>query len=317
MLQQTQVATVMPYYTRFLKRFPSIEHLAEASIDDVMKAWEGLGYYSRARHLHETARIIRQRYHGKFPVTLDQLLELPGIGRYTAGAILSIAFNKHVPIVDGNIIRLLTRVFHVTESVGLSTTQKTLWETAESLLPRKRVSDFNQGLMELGALLCTPKNPKCPACPIRKQCEAYKLSIQQELPVKPARKPVPHYDVTAAVIWDKDRFLITKRPPHGLLGGLWEFPGGKQERGESLESCLKREIREELAIDIDVCDLLIEVKHAYTHFKITLHVFQCMYRGGVIEMLGCTDFRWIQSNELDQYAFPAADHKVIKLLKDI
>jgi A/G-specific adenine glycosylase len=316
MLQQTQVKTVESYYGRFIGRFPSVAELARAAPDEVMKHWEGLGYYGRARHLHRAAREVVERFHGSVPDTLEDLLSLSGIGRYTAGAILSIAFEKPEAVLDGNVIRVLSRMFHITDDVRKGSTLKKLWSLSEGLLPKRRIRDYNQALMELGALVCRSRNPACPDCPVSAICEANRLSLQRELPVKSSRKPVPHYEVTAGIIWKDNRLLITRRPPKGLLGGLWEFPGGKLEPGENLESCLKREIREELGITIEVGTLLTSVDHAYTHFRITLHAFECRYRGGRIRLIGVDDYRWILPGDLDKFALPAADHKIIALLKN-
>jgi len=313
MLQQTQVNTVEPYFHRFILIFPTVQSLAEADIHRVMKAWEGLGYYSRARHLHAASRQMMSRFQGMIPDNLTDLLSLPGIGRYTAGAILSIAFGKPAPVLDGNVIRVLTRVFHVTDNIDKAITRKVLWELAERLLPKDNIRSFNQALMELGALICKPVNPNCSICPLLSVCQASKLRLQAMLPVRSPRKPVPHYDVTAGVIWKANRLLITLRPPKGLLGGLWEFPGGKVKPKETLEACLKREIMEELNLKVDIKFHLISVKHAYTHFKITLHAFECQYQNGHIrkDPDAIDDFRWIAASELDQYAFPGADRKVI------
>lgn len=316
MLQQTQVHTVGPYYQRFIRSFPNITALSEAPISDVMKAWEGLGYYSRARNLHQAAKTIVKKFNGKFPDTSEQLISLAGVGRYTAGAVLSIAFDKRIPVLDGNVIRILTRIFHITENIQRSDTKKRLWRLAEELLPEEHVGDFNQGLMELGALLCKPKQPVCNLCPLVKLCQAKKLGIQDHLPVKPTRKPIPHYDVVAGIIWKGPRFLITLRPPRGLLGGLWEFPGGKVEDGETLQNGLKREVAEELGIQIKVSSPFMSVKHAYTHFKITLHAFDCQYKKGKIQLHACDDYRWIFLSQLNDFAFPGADRKIIhKLLE--
>ncbi len=316
MLQQTQVNTVFSYYQRFIAAFPTVQRLAGAEIGRVMKLWEGLGYYGRARNLHKAAQEVMTRFGGKIPSDEAGLASLPGIGRYTAGAILSIAFGKPVPVLDGNVVRLLSRIFHLTENVDQTETQKTLWSLSEQIIPKGSIQDFNQGVMELGAIICKPKNPLCTECPLIDVCEANRLSIQNQLPVRSPRKKIPHYDVTAGIIRKKNKFLITLRPPKGLLGGLWEFPGGKRKTGESLKDCLKREIREELDIYIQVNDLLVTVKHAYTHFRITLHMFDCQYLGGKLHLNGCDDYRWITSGELDDYAFPGADRKVILLLKD-
>lgn len=316
MLQQTQVETVIPYYMRFINEFPTVNDLANAKLSHVMKAWEGLGYYSRARSLYFAAQYILSQFKGIIPSTKEDLLSLPGVGLYTAGAILSIGFQIPAPILDGNVIRLLSRIFHITENVSLLRTKKILWQLSERIIPKKQVREFNQGLMDLGAVVCRPKRPNCQACPISTVCQAFRLNIQKDLPVKSPKKPVPHYDVTAGIIWKNDRILITLRPPKGLLGGLWEFPGGKKEEDESLQNCLKREIDEELDIDIDVGDLFIVVNHAYTHMKITLHVFYCMWKKGEPKTLACHAFRWVKIRELNQFAFPAADRKVIeKLMK--
>ena len=231
MLQQTQVKTVEAYYGRFIGRFPSVTDLAQAAPDEVMKSWEGLGYYSRARHLHRAAREVVDRFDGRIPDTPVELISLPGIGRYTAGAILSIAFGKPEAVLDGNVIRVLTRMFHITEDVRKTSTQNRLWSLSESLLPKRRIRDYNQALMELGALTCRVRKPACSDCPVSMMCEANRLSIQRELPVKSPRKPVPHYEVTAGIIWWEDRFLITRRPPKGLLGGTLGVSWGKARSG--------------------------------------------------------------------------------------
>jgi A/G-specific adenine glycosylase len=315
MLQQTQVATALEYYQRFVRKFPTLRHLAAAESATVMKAWEGLGYYSRARNLHAAAKEVVRSYGGKIPDAREDLLSLPGIGRYTAGAILSIAHGKREPVLDGNVIRVLSRVFRITENVRLAGTLDRLWRLAESLLPDAGVRAHNEALMELGATVCRPRQPACVECPVAGFCEAFRFSAQNELPVKTPKKPVPHVDVTAGIIWKKKHFLITLRPPRGMLGGLWEFPGGKVEPGEDLEACLAREIREELGVRIGIGPRLISVKHAYTHFRITLHVFECAYKGGSLRLRGCDDYRWISPEQLDRYAFPGADRKVIRLLR--
>lgn len=315
MLQQTQVKTVEAYYERFIERFPSVEDLARAAPDDMMKSWEGLGYYSRARHLHRAAREVVERFGGRIPDTLEDLLSLTGIGRYTAGAILSIAFEKPEAVVDGNVTRVLARMFRITDDIRKASTRNRLWSLADRLLPKDRIRDYNQALMELGALVCRSRNPDCSHCPVSALCEACRLSLQGELPAKSPRKPIPHYEVAAGIIWRDSRLLITRRPPKGLLGGLWEFPGGKREPGEDLEDCLKREILEELGIAIEIGPRLTSVKHAYTHFRITLHAIECRYRGGRIRLIGVDDYRWIFPRELDRFALPAADHKIIALLK--
>ncbi len=317
MLQQTQVATVENYYKRFIETFPDIKTLASADIHKVMKLWEGLGYYSRAKNMHQTARIIVRKYHSVFPDQLDDLLTLPGIGRYTAGAILSIAFGKRAPILDGNVIRVLTRVFHITDNISQTATQKVLWDFAEKILPDSQMRAFNEALMELGATVCIRKNPHCNQCPLMAVCEARKLQIQNNLPVKTPKKPVPHYDIVAGLIWHKGKFIITLRPADGLLGNLWEFPGGKVKPGESYKNALIREISEELHISVWVGERIISVKHAYTHFKITLHVYRCCYQAGEIHLdrHAAQKYKWITPSQTDDYAFPGANRKVIEQIQ--
>ena len=316
MLQQTQVDTAIKYYQTFIRRFPDVHSLAKATLGEVLKVWEGLGYYSRARNLHKAAQIMERKFQGNIPNNTKNLRSLPGIGDYTAGAIMSIAFNKKSPVLDSNMIRVLTRIFRITENVDSSQTKRRLWDLAGELLPEKGFRGHNEAVMELGAVICTPRKPQCSNCPIDNLCDGKKQNVQNELPIKTPRKPIPHYDVTAGVIWKNSRFLITLRPPKGLLGGLWEFPGGKREDGETLQSCLKREIKEELNIRVKIADHLVTVKHAYTHFRITLAVFQCIYQSGKIQMHDCEDYRWITLDDIETYAFPGADRKVIKALKE-
>ncbi len=319
MLQQTQVKTVEGYYNRFIYLYPNVYKLADADIHNVMKAWEGLGYYSRARNIHVAAREIVQKFNGQIPSTLPDLLSLPGVGRYTAGAILSIAFGKKAPILDGNVIRVLTRVFHLTDNVSQASTQKILWDIAEEVLPDQHLREFNEGLMELGATLCKPKSPSCISCPFKGFCKAKELNIQEDLPVKTPKKQVPHYHVVAGIIYYKHKILITLRPPKGLLGGLWEFPGGKVKDNESYENALVREIKEELSLSVDIQKPLVTVKHAYTHFKIDLHTYLCKSHDPNLKLNkeSATDFRWISPLQIDAYAFPGANRKVIAKIKEI
>jgi A/G-specific adenine glycosylase len=316
MLQQTQVETVRGYFTRFLERFPTVQALAAAPLADVLKAWEGLGYYSRARNLHACAQIVARDHGGVFPQDVAGLLALPGIGRYTAGAIASIAFGQVAPVLDGNVIRVFARLTDLPDDVRQPAALNKLWALADSWVPAVRPGDYNQALMELGRTVCKPRSPLCANCPIQTYCEAYAHGTQAERPVKAAKAPTPHYDVTAGIIRDDaGRILIAQRPPDGLLGGLWEFPGGKQEPGESLPDCLRRELREELAIEVEVGGLFVVVKHAFTHFKITLHAFECRWLGDDPQRLGVHDFAWIDESGFDAYSFGKADREVIAALR--
>lgn len=314
MLQQTRVPTAIPYYERFLKRFPTVRHLARARIDTVLKMWEGLGYYSRARNLHQAARDIVSQFDGRVPHTTGELLTLPGIGRYTAGAIASIAFDEQAAIVDGNVVRVLSRVFRLHGNPKDAAMQKTIWSLAETLLPGRRTGQFNQALMDLGSEVCTPRNPRCQECPLAKFCEANRHQEQDSLPTRIPKKPLPSYVVVVGVIYRAGRILIDKRELKGLLGGLWEFPGGKVQRGESLESALRREIREELDIDVEIGPKIAVVEHTYSHFHVEIHAFECRHIQGEPRCVACIDVKWVRPRELTRYAFPAANKKIIKLL---
>lgn len=321
MLQQTQIATVIPYYERWMARFPTVEALAGAPLDDVLKQWEGLGYYSRARNLHAAARQIVQNYEGRLPRAVDKLLKLPGVGRYTAGAVASIAFDIRAPALDGNAMRVLSRLFDVEEDVTQPATRARLWQLAEEILPAERPGDFNQAFMEFGQRVCVPRNPRCLICPLSALCLARRRGTQLERPVRPPRKRTPHFDVVAAVIWEDGapsaagRFLITQRPLDGLLGGLWEFPGGKVEPGETLPDALRREISEELALEVEPGPFVIEIDHAFTHFRITVHAFHAAYTGGEPQRLAVADYRWVTLNDLEPFAFARTDRKIIDWLR--
>ena len=317
MLQQTQVETVKPYFERFLEAFPTVEALAAAPLDRVLKLWEGLGYYSRARNLHTAAQMVARDFGGRFPTTVDGLLLLPGVGRYTAGAIASIAYGLRAPVLDGNVIRVFARLTDLKEDVSQTTVKDRLWKLAEDWLPDDHPGDYNQALMELGRTVCKPRNPLCTTCPIFLHCAAFNQGTQAQRPVKKARGATPHYDVAAGIIRDSGgKLLIAQRPLDGLLGGLWEFPGGKREGDETLPECLERELQEELAIQVEVGSLFTIVDHAFTHFRITLHAFECRHVSGAPQRIGVRDFAWIQESQLDDYSFGKADREVIKALQE-
>jgi A/G-specific adenine glycosylase len=317
MLQQTRVETVIPYFERWMARFPHVAALAAASEGEVLAAWEGLGYYSRARNLHRAAQRVVTEHGGKIPADPQALRKLPGIGRYTAGAIASIAFGVDAAALDGNIRRVLARVFDVSEPANSAQGERRLWELAEAVLPTGRAGDFNQALMDLGAMICTPRSPDCPRCPLNEVCRASLLGIQEQRPVLSPRPAVPHYTVTAAVIRRNGAVLIARRPSHGLLGGMWEFPGGKQQAGEELPACLRREIREELDVEIDVGAPLGVFRHGYTHFHVTLHAFECALAGGEPRALEASEIRWVKPAELAAYPMGKIDRQISKVLGNI
>lgn len=323
MAQQTRIETVVDYFNRWMAQFPSIKALAAADQQDVLKAWEGLGYYSRARNLHKAAQLVVAEHDGQLPRERKALLALPGIGEYTVGAILSTAFGQAEPILDGNVKRVISRLFDIDKPINEADTLKTLWGKATELVqaaPEESAGVFNEGLMELGASLCTPRNPRCLICPVNQFCTATANGTQHERPVMPVRKRTPHFDVAAGVIWRGEPFesqlLIAQRPQDGMLGGLWEFPGGKLDPEDvDLAGCLQREIKEELNGEIEVWEKITTVKHAYTHFRITLHAFHARYVSGELQTIGCDDFRWIDFTELAAFPFPVTDRKIIEALE--
>ena len=300
MLQQTRVDTVKPYFERWMERFPNVSALADADEQDVLRLWEGLGYYSRARSLHKAARLIVSEYEGQLPRDPAILRKLPGIGDYTAGAIASIAYGEPAAALDGNIRRILARYYDIGEPVRAPKTEKKLWQLAEDSLDRDRPGDHNEALMDLGSAVCLPADPKCLICPLAGECLALQNGTVSERPVLIKADPIPHYTVTAAVLPDPEgkKFLLTRRPLKGMLGGLWEYPGGKQEAGESLEDCIRREIREELDVEIEVGEPFGIYHHAYTHFKVTLHAFICTITAGTPRPMAAIGMDWFAREDL-------------------
>ncbi|MEB3356260.1 MAG: A/G-specific adenine glycosylase [Synechococcales bacterium] len=313
MLQQTQVKTVIPYYERWLAQFPTVAALAAADQQAVLKVWQGLGYYARARNLHRAAQMVVENHGGQFPITLEEVMALPGIGRTTAGGILSAAFNQPVPILDGNVKRVLARLVALPEPPRKRLSD--LWYLSGQLLDRSHPREFNQALMDLGATVCTPRDPLCSTCPWTNHCRAHQHNLQGVIPMTESRSPVPHKTIGVAVIWDgQGHILIDRRRQDGLLGGLWEFPGGKVEPGETVTACIQREIREELGIEIGVGDRLTTVDHAYTHFRVTLVVHHCQHLSGEPQPIECDEVRWVKPEELEQYAFPKANERIIQAI---
>jgi A/G-specific adenine glycosylase len=312
------VDTVVPYYQRFLARFPSIEALAAASLEEVLKVWEGMGYYARARHLHQAARQLISSNGGRLPQRFDELRELPGVGSYTAGAIASLAFGRREAAVDGNARRVLCRVFGIHEDVTRSATKRRLEKLAMMLLPLEQPGTFNEALIELGATVCTPRAPSCDRCPLSGLCQAHAAGEQEDLPVRRPRRKVPHYDVAAAVtVRDDGAVLVAQRNIDDMLGGLWEFPGGKREDGETLHECLMREMREELGVEVEVGEQVAVIEHAYTHFRITLHAFWCRLRNGQPCCLDCAAFRWVGPIGLSALPMSVVDRRVAQTLVEV
>lgn len=309
MLQQTRVETVIPYFEMWMRLFPTIQALADASEQDVLNAWEGLGYYSRARNLHKAAKIVAEEHGEELPRSMAELLKLPGIGRYTAGAIASIAFGADEPALDGNLKRVYARLFDVAEPVDSPRGGKLLWEIARQNLPKGRAGDFNQALMDLGSAVCLPKNPRCLLCPLMDLCKARDNGTQELRPVRKPKKATPYHVHAAGVIVRRGKVLLARRPSKGLLGGMWEFPNGRVgsdpagELAPVLEAGYRLKVRGREALGV--------VQHAYTHFKVTVHAFRC-------ELLGMSDaqnLKWVAVRDLEEYPMGKVDRQIAERLK--
>jgi len=314
MLQQTRVDQGTPYYERFLAAFPTVQALAAATEDQVLKRWEGLGYYARARNLHKAAKQVVADRGGDLPRTAADWETLPGVGRYTARAIASIAFGERVAVLDGNVKRVLARLFNIADCIDDTATIRRLWAIADGLVSPRSPGNFNQAMMELGARVCTPKRPWCAACPVRAQCDALAAGAQEDLPVRRPKKTPPHREHVVAAIRRNGRYLIAKRPPNGLLGGLWEFPGGEIQPGETRQAALARVVKTALGIDIRVGGLVASVSHAYSHFTVALDVYRCDPLAGRPQANAHVQLKWVRPAQFDRYAFPKANHKFLGLL---
>lgn len=314
MLQQTQVDTVIPYFNRFIQKFPTMQVLAAADQQEVLKLWEGLGYYSRARNLHKAAKLVCEKFNGVLPQTYEGLQEIPGVGPYIAAAIVSIAFGKPVPVVDGNVLRVFARFWGLEDDIRDTKTRMALFNRLTPIIATCNPSNFNQAMMELGALVCTPKSPNCDECPLQKECSAYATQRTDELPFKSKKSPVPHYDIAVGVVWQDGKILIGRRKETQMLGGLWEFPGGKIKVGETPEAAAVREVKEETGIVVRVLKKYCTVKHAYTHFKITLHAYACEVLSGTASPKSTDELKWVLPGALQNYPFPTANKKVISTI---
>ena len=317
MLQQTQVKTVIPYYRRFIKKFPSLVSLAASDEQTVLKAWEGLGYYGRARNLYRAAKMVVTDSGGLIPNNWKNIRELPGIGDYIAAAVLSIAFDQPHAVVDGNVKRVFARLFKIDAPVNQSSSANVFKASADKLLDHASPGKSNQAVMELGALVCKPTAPYCGSCPLESHCKARKSSTVDIYPKRLRKKPVPTYHIVIGVVLKNQKVLITQRRSDGLLGGLWEFPGGKIIAPETPEEACVREIKEEVNLTINVRNFLTRINHAYTHFKIIAEVFICDFLSGRIALNGAVDYRWIEFKDIENYPFPKANHKFIPMLREI
>jgi A/G-specific adenine glycosylase len=311
MLQQTQVATVLGYYERWMRRFPTIHSLADAAEHDVLHAWQGLGYYSRARNLWRGAKAVVSDHGGKVPATAASLRSLPGIGPYSAGAIASIAFGERAAIVDGNIVRVLCRLFGLRGDPSKSPLKADLWKLAERLVPKERPGDFNQALMELGATVCTPRAPRCDACPMRKGCIAHREGSADALPELPKRSAPVVVARAAAVLERRGRVLcIRVAESASRWAGMWQFPNTDVARGEPGAEAAARSVREATGLPAAAGERLLTVRHSVTHHRITLDVFRCTAPRGTARALGCGEVNWFAPSALDELAMPSAHRRI-------
>jgi A/G-specific adenine glycosylase len=312
MLQQTQVNTVIPYYERFLDNFPDITILAKAHSDQVLKMWEGLGYYARAINLQKASKMVVNRFSAQVPSDPSQFKELPGVGDYINAAVQSIAFGHSMAVVDGNVRRVLSRLYEMPETVNESKYSKKFANKAQSLICKKSPGDYNQAIMELGALICIPKNPQCNMCPLTKNCKSFIHDTIFNFPRRKKKSAVPTQNWVAAVIQKDNKFLLTQRKAGGFLGGLWEFPGGKICDNEPLQSACIRHIQEQLQINIQIKQHISQIKHKYTHFSQIMDAFLCDFQSGTIHLNGPSNYKWIYWSEIDQFALPKSNLKFIK-----
>lgn len=308
MLQQTRVETVIPYFAKWMKIFPTIKKLAKADEQDVLNAWEGLGYYSRARNLHKAAKIVAEKFNGELPKNLDELRILPGIGKYTVGAIASMAFGMDEATLDGNLRRVFSRLFDVKEFADSPTGEKILWQLARENLPKGKAGDYNQALMDLGATICLPKNPRCLLCPLMELCESRKKGTQELRPVLKPKKKTPQYVDVAAVIVKGKKVLLNQRPSDGLLANMWEFPNARVEQNPDEE--LTKAIKSTTKIQVKKKEAMGIVAHAYTHFKVTVHVYQC----DLISIPKNKKLKWVNINDLENYPMGKIDRQIAKML---
>ncbi|MCK5071261.1 MAG: A/G-specific adenine glycosylase [Desulfocapsa sp.] len=317
MLQQTQMDRVTLFFNHWMETFPDIKTLAAASEDQVLKCWEGLGYYSRARNIRRTAKLILEQYQGEIPAHRQELLQLPGIGPYTAGAIASISFNRNVPVVDANVERIFARLFDVDLISGSPEAKRLHWQKAEELLPHNHARNFNQGLMELGALICRPKKPNCSICPLVKHCLALKYDLVSVRPIPKKSTSIIPIEMATGVLIHNEQLFIQQRLADDVWGSLWEFPGGRLEKGERPEQTVVREFLEETELKVTVESKITATIHHYTRYKVTLHCFLVSLAQLELDPVlhAAQEFHWLPFKQLDQYAFPAGHRKLIEFMK--
>lgn len=316
MLQQTRIDQSLDYYRRWMKHFPTVQALAKASLDEVLKCWEGLGYYARARNMHAAAQRVVQERQGHFPTSRAAWMELPGVGPYASAAIASLVCGEDCAAVDGNVKRVLCRVFAHGEDMRTPKARLWLQQQAQNLLPEGKGGVFNEAMMELGALVCRPRSPRCGDCPLRTICQAFKSDRMDQYPYRTPKKIRPHYEVGAGLVQNrKGEYLLAQRRTTQMLGGLWEFPGGKVEEGEDLPTCIVRELAEEMGLVIQVGTYFTTVEHAYSHFTISLHAWRARIVRGRPRCYECADYAWVHVSDIKKYALSRADQIILERLE--
>jgi len=313
MLQQTRVSSALPYFNRWIKALPSPAAVVNAEEEVILKLWEGLGYYNRAKNFQRACAIIMNHHGGEIPNNEKQFITLPGVGPYICAAVMSIAFNAPLPAIDGNAVRVISRIHQISSVYPKS--KKQITTILKKNIDPNNPGDFNQAIMDLGREICKPLKPNCDQCPIKKYCSSYVNNCVNKYPIRSMKPKKPHYCVATGIVWNNSKVLISKRNGDKLLGGLWEFPGGKIEQGEQSIDCVVREISEELNIQVKPLSLLGKIKHEYSHFAITMDVFNCKYLGGTPRAIGCADWQWISPSEISTLPFPGASHKLFKYIR--
>ena len=308
MLQQTRVSTVLPYYHRWLSALPDIQSVSKTHIDTILKLWEGLGYYGRARNFYRACHIVIEEHGGKIPNDPLEFSKLPGVGPYICAAVMSIAFKLPIPAIDGNAVRVVSRLNSINSLYPHSKNE--ISSFIATLIDPDRPGCFNQAIMDLGREICTPKNPSCCVCPVNTNCKAYVNNSVDKYPPRIKKPSLPHYHIAVGFIWKNNKLIISKRNESGLLGGLWEFPGGTIRPGEGGQDCVVREAMETLNVLVNPGFCVKRINHSYSHFTITMEAYRCSFINGRAKAIGCADYRWIYPHETEKYAFHRAGQKL-------
>lgn len=318
MLQQTRVDTVIPYYNRFMEKFPTLGDLAEAELEDVYRLWEGLGYYSRAKNLHTAVQEVQEQYGGTVPDTPAEIHKLKGVGPYTAGAILSIAYGLPEPAVDGNVMRVLSRIFLIKEDITKAKSRKIFEELVRKIISKGNPSFFNQALMELGALICTPKSPNCIACPVQSYCLARKEGVQEQLPIKKKGKQPRNVEMAVGLLKDeKDKWLICRRPDEGLLANLWEFPGVEVPSEKEAKEVLSQFLYQEFGMKSIPSESLLQYNHVFSHLVWDIHLYLCRLVGREEGNESTREYAWVSLEEMASYPFSASHRKIADYIQKV